>query len=74
MKIKLTKTKSKDLGVVRHQIIPKKIKGKKVSFIEAEEIMKDIAKELGYKQILFYQEHEKGFEFRLLSRDKKWVK
>ena len=74
MKLKLTKTELKDLGVVRHQLIPKKYDGKVVSFKEAVKAAEDIAKQLGYKQTIYYQESEKSYEFRLTGRDKKLVK
>lgn len=72
MKLKLTKIRPQDLGVVRHQLIPRKYKGKKVSLASAEKEAKRIAKELGYKEVLFYQESEESYEFRLVGRDKKW--
>lgn len=74
MNIKLTKTQPKDLGVARHQLIPKKEGGKSVSMAEALKVAKDVAKELGYKEVRYYQETEDNYEFRLLSRDKKWKK
>ncbi len=74
MKLKLEKIRLKDLGVARHQLIPKKYEGKLVSISEATKKAEEIAKELGYKEVRYYQENENNFEFRFTSRNKKWAK
>ena len=72
MELKLTKTRLQDLGIVRHQLVPKKYDGKEVTFEEAVKAAEGVAKKLGYKLVTYYQESKKSYEFRLTGRDKKW--